>query len=72
MGVVLTRLELQREAMARIADNGRAIFVGQSVAYDGQEPFRTLEQVPMSQRIEFPVAENTQLGFCIGLLDASL
>lgn len=67
MGVVLTRLELQREAMARIADNGRAIFVGQSVAYDGQEPFRTLEQVPMSQRIEFPVAENTQLGFCIGL-----
>lgn len=67
MGGVLNSLELQREAMARLADNERTIFVGQSVAYDGQEPFRVLDRVPMSQRIEFPVAENTQLGFCIGL-----
>ena len=67
MGDVLTRLELQQEAMARIADNRHAIFVGQSVCYDGQAPFKTLERVPMWQRIEFPVAENTQLGFCIGL-----
>ena len=63
----MNRLELQREAMARLADNKRVIFVGQSVAYDGQEPWRVLERVPMAQRIEFPVAENTQLGFCIGL-----
>lgn len=63
----MNRLELQREAMARLADNKRVIFVGQSVAYDGQEPWRVLERVPMSQRIEFPVAENTQLGFCVGL-----
>jgi pyruvate/2-oxoglutarate/acetoin dehydrogenase E1 component len=67
MGGVLSRLELQREAMERLADNKQVIFVGQSVVYDGQEPFRVLERVPMAQRVEFPVAENTQLGFCIGL-----
>ena len=29
--------------------------------------YETLIQVPMEQRLEFPVAENFQLGMCIGI-----
>ena len=44
-----------------------ALFVGQSVAYDGATMYQTLKGVPMAQRLEMPVIEDFQLGFCLGL-----
>lgn len=42
-------------------------FIGQSVAYDGATIYDSLNGVPMEQRIEMPVIEDFQMGFCIGL-----
>lgn len=52
--------------MKMLGDAG-AIFVGQGVAADGVATFDSLSEVPMSQRIEFPVAEELNLGFATGL-----
>lgn len=49
-----------------LADAG-AMFVGQGVEYDGVATYDDLEGVPKSQRTEFPVAEELQLGYCTGL-----
>src|SRR3990167_10364043 len=46
------------------------IFVGQAVAYPGTFMSDTLLGVPMSKRLEMPVAEQFQLQFCIGLAQA--
>ncbi len=54
-------------AMLRLAEDSRTVFIGQSVAYDGAAIFHSLEGVPMDKRLEFPVAENLQLGYCTGL-----
>ncbi len=35
--------------------------------FGGQAMFPTFANVPMEQRIEFPVAEDMQMGFCTGL-----
>jgi pyruvate/2-oxoglutarate/acetoin dehydrogenase E1 component len=59
--------EAIRDAMTDLAKDPRTIFVGQAVAYPGTAMSRTLEFVPESQKLEFPVAENFQMGFCIGL-----
>lgn len=55
------------KAMRRLAEDNRTVFIGQSVRYDGAAIFHTLEGVPMEKRLEFPVAENMQLGYCTGL-----
>lgn len=55
------------EAMLMLAKDERTVFVGQSVAYDGAAIFHSLEGVPMEKRLEFPVVENLQLGYCTGL-----
>ena len=52
--------------MRTLAERG-AFFVGQGVAYDGVSMYHDLDGVPESQRLEFPVAEELQLGFGIGL-----
>jgi len=44
-----------------------ALFVGQSVAYDGATMYHSLKGVPQEQRLEMPVIEDFQLGFCLGL-----
>ena len=44
-----------------------ALFVGQSVAYDGATMYHTLKGVPQEQRLEMPVIEDFQLGFCLGM-----
>ena len=54
-------------AMRMLADDPRTIFIGQSVAYDGAAIYHSLEGVPMEKRLEFPVVENLQLGYCTGL-----
>lgn len=53
-------------AMTLIGAMPHSVFVGQAVRYPGTAMFGTLESVPMERRVEFPVAENMQLGYCIG------
>lgn len=56
------------KAMQLLAKNPRVVFIGQSVAYGGAVPIEaTLEGISYDKRIEFPVAEDLQLGICIGL-----
>ena len=50
-----------------LAADERTLFVGQSVAFDGATMYHSLKGVPMEKRLEFPVVEDMQLGFCIGL-----
>ena len=55
------------QAMLMLAADERTLFVGQSVAYDGATMYHTLKGVPMEKRLEMPVIEDFQLGFCLGL-----
>ena len=55
------------DAMLMLAADPRTVFVGQSVAYDGAAIYHSLDGVPMDKRLEFPVVENLQLGYCTGL-----
>jgi acetoin:2,6-dichlorophenolindophenol oxidoreductase subunit beta len=54
-------------AMRWLAEDQRTVFVGQSVRYDGAAIYHSVEGVPMEKRIEMPVIEDFQLGYCIGL-----
>lgn len=53
--------------MTMLAEDPRTVFVGQGVRYDCHRMFASLEGVPMDRRIEMPVAEDFQMGFCTGL-----
>jgi pyruvate/2-oxoglutarate/acetoin dehydrogenase E1 component len=55
------------EAMLMLAADERTLFVGQSVAYDGATMYHSLAGIPDSKRLEMPVIEDFQLGFCLGL-----
>lgn len=52
--------------MRALAQIDAVRFYGQSVKYDGAAIHASLEGVPDKKRIEMPVAEDFQLGFCIG------
>lgn len=67
MGELLSYLTEVQDAMKMLSDDPRTIFVGQAVEYDGQAMHKTLIHVPMSKRLEMPVVEEFQAGFCIGL-----
>lgn len=54
-------------AMRMLAADERTVFVGQSVRYDGAAIYHSLEGVPMEKRVEMPVIEDFQLGYCTGL-----
>lgn len=58
--------ELTR-AMAMLAADEQTLFVGQGVRWDNNAQFRTLVDVPEEKRIELPVIEDFQMGYCIGL-----
>lgn len=55
------------KAMSRLAEHPKSIFVGQAVRYPGTAMHNTLKDVPMEKRVEFPVAEDMQMGVCTGL-----
>lgn len=55
------------EAMRMLAAQPNAVFVGQSVRYAGARTYASLDGVPLAQRVEMPVIEEFQLGYCIGL-----
>ena len=63
----MTYLSEVQEAMRMLADDPRTLFVGQAVKYDGQAMHKTLLDVPMQKRMEMPVIEDFQAGFCTGL-----
>lgn len=44
-----------------------ALFVGQGVLWDNNAQFKTLTGVPEEKRIELPVIEDFQMGYCTGL-----
>lgn len=55
------------DAMLMLAADPRTVFIGQSVSYDGAAIYHSLEGVPMEKRLEMPVIEDFQLGYCTGL-----
>lgn len=55
------------EAMTWLGQQPDTLFIGQQVAYDGVATYKTFAEVPDDRKIEFPVAENLQVGVSTGL-----
>ena len=53
--------------MRMLADEEETVFIGQSVKYDGAAIYHSLDGVPVNKRLEMPVIEDFQLGYCTGL-----
>lgn len=60
-------LDALTEAMTLLARAPRSIIVGQGVSCAGTAMTDTFRHVRPDQLLEFPVAEDFQMGFCIGL-----
>lgn len=58
--------ELQR-TMEWLGQKEDTVFIGQTVGCPGTFMYPTLEKVPESKRLEFPVAESFQMQFSIGV-----
>ncbi len=54
-------------AMGVLVERRNTMFIGQGVRFGGTTMSDTFESVPDSMRLEFPVAEELQLGTSIGL-----
>lgn len=67
MGAVLSYFDELTAAMTMLAKDERTLFVGQNMRYDGQRMHASFAGVPMERRIEMPVCEDMQMGFCTGL-----
>ena len=67
MGAILSYFDEITKAMTALARHPKTIFVGQAVKYGGQRAHATFANVPMEKRIEMPVCEDFQMGFCTGL-----
>ncbi|MCX5681916.1 MAG: hypothetical protein NT079_06605 [Candidatus Omnitrophica bacterium] len=61
----MTYKECITKEMNELAKNPLAIFIGQQVA--DQDFYGTLKEIPLDRRIEMPVAEEMQMGMCIGM-----
>jgi len=59
--------EALTDAMTMLAQHPQTLFIGQNVIYGGQAMASTFANIPMDKRIEFPVAEDFQMGYCTGL-----
>lgn len=55
------------KAMSMLAEHPRTLFVGQAVRFGGQRAHQTFSDVSKERRIEMPVCEDFQVGFCAGL-----
>lgn len=55
------------DAMTMLSREPNSIFVGQGVGYAGTSLTDTLKDVALDKLLEFPVAEDFQMGFAIGL-----
>lgn len=54
-------------AMIWLGSKPNTVFLGQGVANAGTSMSSTFEHVPMEKRVEMPVAEEMQVGLCIGM-----
>ena len=54
-------------SMVYLSEHPKIIFVGQAINYPGTAVTRQLENIPIEKKLEFPVAEDLQAGFCLGL-----
>jgi pyruvate/2-oxoglutarate/acetoin dehydrogenase E1 component len=59
--------EAVNREMLRLAERPDTVFIGQSVRYDGAAIYDSLNGVPADRRIEMPVVEDFQMGYCTGL-----
>ena len=55
------------KSMNYLSKKKNTLFIGQSVLFSGNAIFNTLEQVPKNKKIEMPVFEDVQAGFCTGV-----
>ncbi len=55
------------DAMAWLGEQPDTLFVGQTVVFGGSFFASSLEKVPMEKRVEFPLAEEMQMGASLGL-----
>lgn len=60
------------DAMSWLSQQERVIFIGQAVKYGGTGCYDSLVQVPAHLKMEFPVAENFQVGVSTGLAIAGM
>jgi len=58
--------ELSR-SMINLAKDPRTLFIGQAVSSPGTAMYGTLEGISLDKRLEFPVAEEFQMGASIGM-----
>lgn len=58
--------ELSR-SMEYLAQDDRTLFIGQAIAVKGTALTATFDKVPREKLLEFPVAEELQMGHSIGL-----
>jgi pyruvate/2-oxoglutarate/acetoin dehydrogenase E1 component len=56
-----------KQAMEWLAQHQDTLFVGQSVCVPGTSMYNTLKDVPLVQRLELPVFEETQMGMSLGM-----
>ena len=54
-------------AMNWLDKQDHTLFIGQAVRYAGTGMFDSLKECSDAKKMEFPVAENFQLGYCTGL-----
>lgn len=56
-----------KKAMNWLAEQEKAIFLGQAVEFAGTGMYDSLVEVPENKKMEFPVVENFQIGFSTGM-----
>lgn len=61
-----------RESMNWLAEQDLTYFLGQAVCYAGTGCYESLVDIPEHKKMEFPVAENFQIGVSTGLAIAGL
>lgn len=61
-----------KDAMIWLGNQDRVIILGQAVCYAGTGCYESLTEVPADKKMEFPVAENFQIGASTGLAIAGL
>lgn len=55
------------KTMARLSKDPKTIFIGQGVGCAGTTMTDTLKDVPLNKLLEFPVAEDLQMGTAVGM-----
>lgn len=56
-----------KKAMSLASEHPKSMFIGQSVKYPGTGLYDSLTHIDKNKKWEFPIAENLQMGVCVGL-----